>query len=60
MGRDFRIGDLAQIVLSLFGAMPLPVEDNPSRNLGQISGFTGSICGARAARPSSSRILRTS
>lgn len=42
MGRDFRIGDLAQIVLSLYGALPLPPEDNPARNLGQIAGFSGS------------------
>ncbi len=41
MGRDFRIGDLAQIVLSLYGAVPLAIEDNASRNLGQISGITG-------------------
>lgn len=38
LGRDFRIGDLAQIVLSLYGALPLPVEENPTRNLGQVSG----------------------
>lgn len=37
LGRDFRIGDLAQIVLSLFGAEPLSPEDNPSRNLGSIN-----------------------
>lgn len=37
LGRDFRIGDLAQIVLSLFGAAPLSPEDNPSRNLGSIN-----------------------
>jgi adenine-specific DNA-methyltransferase len=42
LGRDFRIGDLAQIVLSLYGALPLPPEDNPTRNLGQIAGFSGS------------------
>ncbi len=36
--RDFRIGDLSQIVLSLFGALPLPPEANPQRNLGQIAG----------------------
>jgi adenine-specific DNA-methyltransferase len=42
MGRDFRIGDLAQIVLSLFGALPLSAEDNPNRNLGQIAGFSTS------------------
>lgn len=36
LGRDFRMYDLAHIVLSLFGALPLPVEDNPQRNLGQV------------------------
>jgi adenine-specific DNA-methyltransferase len=38
LGRDFRIGDLAQIVLSLYGALPLPAEENPTRNLGQVTG----------------------
>lgn len=37
LGRDFRIGDLSQIVLSLYGALPLPPEVNPQRNLGQIA-----------------------
>lgn len=36
-GRNFRMGDLSEIVLSLYGALPLPVEDNPLRNLGQVS-----------------------
>lgn len=39
LGRDFRIGDLSQIVLSLYGALPLPPDMNPQRNLGQIAGF---------------------
>lgn len=39
LGRDFRIGDLSQIVLSLYGALPLPPDVNPQRNLGQISGL---------------------
>ncbi len=39
LGRDFRIGDLSQIVLSLYGALPLPVDANPQRNLGQIAGM---------------------
>ena len=38
LGRDFRVGDLSQIVLSLFGALPLAVEENPNRNLGQVVG----------------------
>lgn len=35
-GRNFRMGDLSQIVLSLFGALPLSAEDNPQRNLGYV------------------------
>ena len=37
LGRDFRIGDLSQIVLSLYGALPLSPDVNPQRNLGQIN-----------------------
>ncbi|MDD5383504.1 MAG: DNA methyltransferase [Gallionella sp.] len=37
LGRGFRIGDLSQIVLTLFGALPLPPEDAPQRNLGHIT-----------------------
>ena len=36
MGRKFRVGDLSEIVLGLFGALPLPAEDNPNRNMGRI------------------------
>ena len=38
LGRDFRVGDLAHIVLALYGALPLPAEENPTRNLGQVTG----------------------
>ena len=38
LGRDFRICDLSHIVLSLYGALPLPADVNPQRNLGQIAG----------------------
>jgi adenine-specific DNA-methyltransferase len=38
LGRSFRIGDLSQIVLSLYGALPLAEEDSPTRNLGSIAG----------------------
>ncbi len=37
MGRKFRIGDLSEIVLGLYGALPLPVEENPNRNMGRVS-----------------------
>lgn len=36
LGRQFRVGDLSQIVLQLFGALPLPPEENPGRNLGRL------------------------
>ncbi len=36
LGRKFRVGDLSQIVLQLYGALPLSMEDNPNRNLGRI------------------------
>ena len=36
LGRKFRVGDLSQIVLGLYGALPLAPEDNPNRNLGYV------------------------
>jgi len=38
LGRKFRMGDLSEIVLGLYGALPLPVEENPNRNLGRVHG----------------------
>lgn len=37
LGRNYRVGDLSAIVLSLYGALPLAPEDNPMRNLGSIT-----------------------
>jgi adenine-specific DNA-methyltransferase len=36
LGRKFRVGELAQIVLGLYGALPLDKDDNPNRNLGKL------------------------
>ncbi|MBW8077335.1 MAG: site-specific DNA-methyltransferase, partial [Gallionella sp.] len=36
LGRKFKVGDLSQIVLQLYGALPLATEDNPNRNLGYL------------------------
>jgi adenine-specific DNA-methyltransferase len=36
LGRKFRVGELAQIVLGLYGALPLDKDDNPNRNLGKM------------------------
>ncbi|MGU3282266.1 site-specific DNA-methyltransferase [Methylobacterium mesophilicum] len=38
MGARYRIGDLAEIVLGLFGALPLPLEENPNKNMGRLAG----------------------
>ena len=35
-GARFRVGDLNQIVINLYGAVPFREEDNPRRNLGKI------------------------
>lgn len=38
MGSRYRIGDLNEIVLKLYGANPFKAEDNPRRNLGYLAG----------------------
>lgn len=38
LGRSFRVGDLAKVVLDLFGALPLPNEENASGSLGRLPG----------------------
>lgn len=35
-GKKVRVGDLAQIIIGLYGALPLQPEDNPNRNLGKL------------------------
>ena len=36
MGTKYRVGDLAQVVLGLYGALPFPQAENPNRNLGYL------------------------
>jgi adenine-specific DNA-methyltransferase len=38
LGSKFRVGDLAEIVLGLYGALPLPIEENPNKNMGRVQG----------------------
>lgn len=38
LGRSFRVGDLAKVVLDLFGAVPLPNEENANGSLGRLPG----------------------
>lgn len=36
LGRSFRVGDLAKVVLDLYGALPLPPEENVNGSLGRL------------------------
>lgn len=36
LGRRFRVGELAQVVLNLYGALPLPPEENVNGSLGRL------------------------
>lgn len=38
LGRTFRVGDLARVVLNLFKAVPLPPEENMNGSLGRLPG----------------------
>ncbi|APH00752.1 DNA methyltransferase [Janibacter indicus] len=38
LGRSFRVGDLAKVILELFGALPLPPEENVNGSLGRLPG----------------------
>ncbi len=38
LGRSFRVGDLARVVLDLYGALPLPPEENVNNGLGRMAG----------------------
>lgn len=43
-GKKYRIGELSEIILGLFGANPLPSDVNPNRNLGKIPNKTLIYC----------------
>ncbi|UIX33346.1 DNA methyltransferase [Streptomyces sp. GQFP] len=38
LGRNFRVGDLAKVVLDLYGALPLPAQENVNGSLGRLPG----------------------
>lgn len=38
LGRSFRVGDLSKVVLDVFGALPLPPEENVNGSLGRLPG----------------------
>ncbi|EIC31434.1 MULTISPECIES: DNA methyltransferase [Methylomicrobium] len=43
LGQQSKIGELAPIVLQLFGALPLAPEDNPEHNLGYLPAGAASV-----------------
>jgi adenine-specific DNA-methyltransferase len=58
LGRRFRIGDLARVVLHLYGAVPLPPEENASGNLGQIPGHKILVMADSPSRLTTASTLR--
>ena len=38
LGRTFRVGDLSKVVLDVYGALPLPPEENVNGSLGRLPG----------------------
>lgn len=38
LGRSFRVGDLSKVVLDVYGALPLPPEENVNGSLGRLPG----------------------
>ena len=44
MGSKYRIGDLAHVILGLYGALPFPIEDNPNKNLGYMPRTKNLVC----------------
>lgn len=58
LGRSFRVGDLARVVLDLYGAVPLPQEENPSGNLGRIPATKTLVMADSPSRLTTSSTLR--
>ena len=58
LGRRFRVGDLAQVVLNLYGALPLPPEENASGNLGRLPDAKTLVLADSPSRLTTSSTLR--
>ncbi len=58
LGRNFRIGDVAKVVLHLYGAVPLPEEANVGGNLGQIPGHKILVMADSPSRLTTASTLR--
>lgn len=58
LGRSFRVGDLARVVLDLYGAVPLPPEENASGNLGRVPGSRTLVMADSPSRLTTASTLR--
>ena len=58
LGRRFRLGDLAKVVLDLFGALPLPPEENVNGSLGRLPGTRTLVFADSPSRLTTASTLR--
>ena len=58
LGRRFRLGDLAKVVLDLYGALPLPPEENVTGGLGRVPGTKTLVFADSPSRLTTSSTLR--
>lgn len=58
LGRSFRVGDLARVILYLYGAVPLPAEATPAMNLGQVPGTRTLVLADSPAKLTTASTLR--
>lgn len=58
LGRNFRIGDLSKVVLDIYGALPLPSEENVNSSLGRLPGTRTLVMADSPARLTTVSTLR--
>lgn len=58
LGRKFRVGELAQVVLGLYGALPLPPEPNVNGSLGRVPGTKTLVFADSPAKLTTASTLR--
>lgn len=58
LGRKFRVGELAQVVLGLYGALPLPAEQNVNGSLGRLPGSKTLVFADSPAKLTTASTLR--
>lgn len=57
LGRSYKVRDLARVVLELYGAVPLPADDNPLGTLGRIPNTTTLVLADAPSRLTTGRTL---